>query len=304
MTVYLDANGNGTSTLARDDGFCALIALAAGAWKVRIITPTDATQTGPAQYATTINGSGPLGAGQDFGLKLPGITLTNIPAAGSAEAASAAGAVVTFLNSTITDPTDPHPTLTFDPPSGSLFPIGTTTVHFTATDHAGNSSVSTFTVTVIALPARVRNISVQKQSSLKHKTISVIIVSFNDALSAGLAQGLGSYSLATIAQGKKSKSVSLASAIDDASSHTVTRTTKKPLVLSPALKLQILGSGLLDALGRPHDGQRGGGRLLGDVEQAGHRHREIPWGVEARPALNRFRRCSARPGLDAHPSRI
>lgn len=40
------------------------------------------------------------------------------------------------------------PTLSVNPPSGSIFPVGTTTVTVTATDAAGNSSTLTFTVTV------------------------------------------------------------------------------------------------------------------------------------------------------------
>jgi hypothetical protein len=38
------------------------------------------------------------------------------------------------------------------PPSGSVFPIGTTTVTTTASDQLGNSGTATFTVTVQLLP--------------------------------------------------------------------------------------------------------------------------------------------------------
>jgi len=40
------------------------------------------------------------------------------------------------------------PTITVSPPSGSIFPVGTSTVTVTATDAAGNTSTATFTVTV------------------------------------------------------------------------------------------------------------------------------------------------------------
>ena len=48
---------------------------------------------------------------------------------------------------TATDDSDPSPTVTSTPPSGSLFPIGQTTVNSTATDASGNHSYCTFTVT-------------------------------------------------------------------------------------------------------------------------------------------------------------
>lgn len=48
-----------------------------------------------------------------------------------------------------TDNCDPDPTVVSDPPSGSSFPLGTTTVTVTATDAVGNSSQCTFDVTVV-----------------------------------------------------------------------------------------------------------------------------------------------------------
>ena len=58
------------------------------------------------------------------------------------------GAVVTF-SATATDDTDPAPTITFSPASGTVFPIATTTVTATATDWRGNSATCTFDVTVL-----------------------------------------------------------------------------------------------------------------------------------------------------------
>jgi hypothetical protein len=62
------------------------------------------------------------------------------------EATSAAGAIVTFAGPT--DAVDPAPTTGCAPVSGSLFPIGVTTVTCSSTDAAGNSGTDTFTVTV------------------------------------------------------------------------------------------------------------------------------------------------------------
>jgi len=50
---------------------------------------------------------------------------------------------------TADDSCDPAPVVVCDPPSGSLFLVGTTTVTCTATDAAGNSAQCTFAVTVV-----------------------------------------------------------------------------------------------------------------------------------------------------------
>lgn len=65
------------------------------------------------------------------------------------------GAAVTFSDSngtaaTATDATSGVASISYSPPSGSTFPIGTTTVTVTATDNAGNTAVGIFTVTVLA----------------------------------------------------------------------------------------------------------------------------------------------------------
>src|SRR5207249_8697945 len=57
------------------------------------------------------------------------------------------GAVVTYPPPTATDLDGPVTVVT-DHPSGSLFPLGTTTVHYTATDSSGNTSTGVFYVTV------------------------------------------------------------------------------------------------------------------------------------------------------------
>jgi hypothetical protein len=65
--------------------------------------------------------------------------------------ASAGGSSLCDLTSTVTYPTPTVPdgvTVSCDPPSGSTFPSGTTTVTCTATDADGNASTCSFTVTV------------------------------------------------------------------------------------------------------------------------------------------------------------
>ena len=74
--------------------------------------------------------------------------LADVPAGVTVEATGAAGAVVTYTTPTATDLVDPNPTVTATPPGGSTFPLGTTTVTVTATDHSGNSTSAHFTIDV------------------------------------------------------------------------------------------------------------------------------------------------------------
>jgi len=60
---------------------------------------------------------------------------------------TSAGANVNYVV-TVTDNSDPNPTLVCAPASGSLFPLGPTTVDCSATDNDGNSSDASFLVTV------------------------------------------------------------------------------------------------------------------------------------------------------------
>ncbi len=66
------------------------------------------------------------------------------------EAETEEGAVVTF-EASVTDAEDPSPTVECDPPSGSTFPIGETTVTCTGRD-GSNTTTETFTVTVMIPP--------------------------------------------------------------------------------------------------------------------------------------------------------
>jgi hypothetical protein len=59
------------------------------------------------------------------------------------------GAVVSWPTPTVTDANPDLLTQTAGPVSGSTFPVGTTTVTYEATDAAGNTSTTSFTVTVV-----------------------------------------------------------------------------------------------------------------------------------------------------------
>ncbi len=85
-----------------------------------------------------------------------------------AEATSGAGAIVAYGAATASDPVAP-PTVTYSQPSGTTYPLGTTTITVTATNEAAFASTCTFTITVhdttaptISCPG---NLNVQATSS-------------------------------------------------------------------------------------------------------------------------------------------
>ena len=70
-----------------------------------------------------------------------------LPASLTVAATGSTGATVTYAATATDDVDGPRP-VTCSTPSGSLFPVGTTTVTCTSTDTRGNTSSGTFTVTV------------------------------------------------------------------------------------------------------------------------------------------------------------
>ena len=77
------------------------------------------------------------------------VPVITVPANIVAEATGPSGAAVTFGASTATDLADPDPTVSVNPASGSVFPLGATLVTATAWDASGNTNTSQFTVTVV-----------------------------------------------------------------------------------------------------------------------------------------------------------
>ena len=78
----------------------------------------------------------------------------HLPANISVSAGTNPGTVVSYVVSA-TDPIDPRPQVVCTPGSVAFFAVGTTTVHCTATDTAGNSATGSFTVTVLGASATV-----------------------------------------------------------------------------------------------------------------------------------------------------
>ena len=69
--------------------------------------------------------------------------------ADSTEATGPTGAVVSYAAATATDDTGEVPVITYSQESGTVFPLGQTMVTATATDADGNSSTTSFKVTVV-----------------------------------------------------------------------------------------------------------------------------------------------------------
>ncbi|MGE0887457.1 MAG: HYR domain-containing protein [Blastocatellales bacterium] len=74
--------------------------------------------------------------------------IAGIPAAVTVAATSPSGAIVNFALPTATDIVDGAVTVAADKAPNTLFPVGTTTVKFTATDSRGNAAMASFNVTV------------------------------------------------------------------------------------------------------------------------------------------------------------
>jgi hypothetical protein len=98
-------------------------------------------------------------------------------------ATSAAGAIVTYSPATATDAVS-NPTIFYNLASGTVFPIGTTTVVVAAADEAGNYSFETFTVTVQDVPVIT---SVSPNVSVSAAGGTGIVVTYVPATAADVA---------------------------------------------------------------------------------------------------------------------
>ncbi|MBI5383588.1 MAG: HYR domain-containing protein, partial [Verrucomicrobia bacterium] len=129
----------GSATVTTDDS---------GNSSFRVVLPVGV----PVGWTITATATDPDGNTSEFSAcSVPTVDTTppviTTPANIVAEATSPAGAVVTFSVSA-QDAVSGAVAVTCVPPSGSVFPLGTTTVTVSATDEAGNTATATFTVTV------------------------------------------------------------------------------------------------------------------------------------------------------------
>jgi hypothetical protein len=148
--------GTSTVTLTVDDGYGS---------------PLDEAQRSDTVSITIVDTTPPV---FDF-----------IPADVTVEQSTAAGTPVTLV-ATATDICDASPVITSDAPA--IFPLGSTTVTFTATDASGNISSATTTVTVVdTTPPDITSVSVDPNVLWppNHKMVPVTIaVSVTDICDA------------------------------------------------------------------------------------------------------------------------
>jgi hypothetical protein len=139
----------------------------------------------------------------------------------------------------------------------------------------GLTGTLTSPVNVISPPAQVVSVAVQKQPIARHRTVTVIVVQFDEPLNATAATNASAYMLST-APGKHhaSKLLFLARTSYNPAANTVTLTPVRKLSLKPPVQLRIIASVLTDALGRPIDGThngQSGGDFVATLSKAGAR---------------------------------
>ena len=154
--------------------------------------------------------------GQQVPVDTTAPTLANVPADITIEATGALGAVVNYTVPTASDDQDPNPVVVCDVPSGSMFPIGTTTVTVTASDDAGNSRSTSFQVTVLPLPVNVLATGVLNYT--QGVALSEAVATFTDPNGAA---PVGNYT-ATVAWGDGQSSAAMISFDPASGTFTVT----------------------------------------------------------------------------------
>lgn len=110
-----------------------------------------------------------------------------VPADITAEATGPNGATVSYMGVTATDDVDGPLTATCNKASGTVFPLGTTTVTCSATDKAGNVGDNTFTVTVEDTVAPSLTVSENKIATAT--SASGAVVTFNAPTATDIVDG-------------------------------------------------------------------------------------------------------------------
>ncbi|HEX6624834.1 MAG TPA: HYR domain-containing protein, partial [Pyrinomonadaceae bacterium] len=97
-----------------------------------------------------------------------------VPPDQTEEATGASGATVNYPAATATDAVTSAPEITYSHASGSVFPLGTTTVNVKAKDAAGNESSDTFTVTVEDTTAPIITVPLNRTAEATGATGAVV----------------------------------------------------------------------------------------------------------------------------------
>ena len=178
--------------------------------------------------------------------------------------------MATFSLPTTVDAVDANPSVSCSRLSGSVFPLGTTTVTCSAADEASNASSASFSITV----QDTRSPTIEKVETVldaKKKNVTEIVLTFSEEVRD--AESLGHYAL-SLQGGKKPTPIALSAALYDAPTRTVRLRLRKPLAVSQLSKAQLTVSGgtsLTDLSGNLLDGDRDGrpgGNYLGLLSQA------------------------------------
>lgn len=137
-----------------------------------------------------------------WGRDIDGPVFSNVPEDVRVTATQAGGAYVAYTMPDAVDALEGTVTVTSSVPSGSLFPLGTTQVVFTASDSAGNTSTATFNVTV-TLDGRFFLAPIKTDGKTVFKLGSCVPVKFQlSGLSAGIPDVVGELSYAAIVNGE------------------------------------------------------------------------------------------------------
>ena len=149
-----------------------------------MISNVQASDAGTYSVETTGNcGTATQSASLTLDSTPPSITC---PANITVEATCPSGAIATYTAPVGTDNCPGATTVrTAGPASGSIFPIGNTTVTYTTTDSSGNSTSCSFTVTVLTPQAVLQNlIASVNASSLNGTQKNGLLAKLNAALTA------------------------------------------------------------------------------------------------------------------------
>lgn len=169
-----------TRRRSRNAAASVLFVVLAGAASLVLLGSAGSATAGDCQYGPY----GPYGPYSPYGPcdETPPVIVA--PASVVADATGPAGASVTFTV-TATDDTDTSPTVACVPQSGSLFPIGDTTVGCTATDDADNQSIASFVVHVRGSGDQLTMLEDEVRSLESGRGLAGIV----DAAQAALARG-------------------------------------------------------------------------------------------------------------------
>jgi hypothetical protein len=209
-------------------------------------SPTSATAF--ALGTTTVHCTATDAAGNTataaFTVKVTDTTapvLSGVPGNVAAEATSAGGAVVTYQTPTATDDVDGAVTTACSPASATAFALGTTTVHCTATDAAGNTATAAFTVKVTDTTAPVLTLpaAVTVDAASPSGAVVAYTASASDLVDGATAVTCAPASGSTFAVGTTTVSCSTVDTRGNTAVGTFTVTVRSPAEMLAALQTAV-----------------------------------------------------------------